>query len=93
MRIHAFDERQLPLSAPPLEALFTGDRISDVLMVFVVDKPLDVVAGSEAVIDLVTVLPDATDEIIRDADVESAIAPGGQYVDGPGAGHEPRGNI
>lgn len=65
VQVHALNQLQLPPPLPALELLLPPDGVADVVMIFVVDKPLDVVAGGEAVgIALRALLLYAPDEAV-----------------------------
>jgi hypothetical protein len=76
-----FDEADLPLAFPCLEALFAEDGIGGVCERFVVYEAMDAVALGEAGGVGLLVAGDSLDEVAGDADVEGAVLSAGHDVD------------
>ena len=70
--IAAFDQLDLPLPPPSLDALFLGNGVGDVIELLIPDEPRHIVFGSEAGQHLVAMLPHPASQISGHAGVERA---------------------
>lgn len=81
LRIDRFYQSNLPCSPPFLDRLLPGDCGRHVAVLFVPDEIMHAVASGEALDEVVPVLPDAHDQVGRDADVKGAVVVAGEEVD------------
>jgi hypothetical protein len=81
MRIARVDQIDFPLPVPVLELLLTGYGIDHVAEDFEMDEPVDFVPPGEPWQDIAPMLPQATDEIGSDADIQRAIVSARKNID------------
>lgn len=81
MGIVLLDQIDLPVAPPSLELLFEGDRLGDLSEFQPSDQTIHAVALGETGDILAFMLSGSSDEIVRHADIERAVASAGQHVD------------
>jgi hypothetical protein len=79
--IHLFDQSDLPIPAPLLEALLSRNRLIDALVSFVPDEPLDIVLCGESRNDFGFVFMDAPGQIVGDAKIKRSMPTTCQEID------------
>ena len=80
-RIVTFDQLNLPVSTPALEAFLGCDRVGHGVGRLVPDESLDAVTVGEATERAVAMLHDTTKQVGRDAQVQRAKIAAGHHID------------
>src|SRR6218665_2553087 len=75
------EEFDLPVALPLLDLLLAPDRFADVRVHLEPHQLVDAIPGRKPANFLGLVLPDATREVVGDADVKRTVAAGGEDVD------------
>ena len=81
IRVRAFDEGELPVAHPFLDAAFATDGCEHGLVRFEPDQVSAAVLGAEAFIAVRLMLPDAGVEVRRRARIEGTVSTAGHDVD------------
>ncbi len=75
-----FDQRSLPITAPAFEFLFAGNRLKMIVEYFKINQLIDAIPSGEPGNDLRLVFGDTTNQVIRHADIKSALRLAGEDV-------------
>ena len=82
IRIHLFDDSDLPIALPFLELLLAADGIFHRVVMFIPNQQLDIMVSSEAFEELIFMVADAVPECAGYAHVDCATVTVGGDVNG-----------